>query len=56
MAMSVYYDQGFHVGFMWENPPWCDLANSDNLGENNKPIFNSMIKLILPYYTVLYLE
>jgi hypothetical protein len=32
--MSVYDDQGFHVGFMWENLPWCDLTNSDNLVTN----------------------
>ncbi|GAU19913.1 hypothetical protein TSUD_95180 [Trifolium subterraneum] len=37
MAMTVDHDQGFHAGFMWENPSWCDLTNSDNLGESSKP-------------------
>jgi len=36
MAMSVDHDQGIQTGFIWENHPWGDLPNSDNLGESSK--------------------
>jgi len=36
MAMSVDHDQGVQTGFIWENHPWVDLPNSNNLGESSK--------------------
>ncbi|KAK2380610.1 transcription factor bHLH95 [Trifolium repens] len=36
MVMSVDHDQGVQSDFIWENPPWFDLTNSDNLGESSK--------------------
>jgi hypothetical protein len=40
MAMSVDHDQGVQSDFIWENPPWFDLTNSDNLGESSKQKLN----------------
>ncbi|CAK8577478.1 unnamed protein product [Lathyrus sativus] len=36
MGMSVNRDQPVNVDFMWENQPWGDHTNSENIGESSK--------------------